>query len=102
MKKLFFYILNNKRIVRKSLYTSYIQFILAISKGETEKAKYHSNRILKNKKNIAVQKNMINRINKMLETRVFDEEIYENTKYPIVKRICLAINDPSVIIYKKK
>ena len=72
----------------KNLY--YILFQISLSENNLIKAKEYAEKILKIKnEKLIPQKNSVQKIIKMIETGIFDEEIFKNTTYPFIKELCL-------------
>ena len=85
--------------LKKANLLLYINFILAVADGNHMWISFYANKILSLKnKTYDIQKNNVKKILKMINTNQFDEELYENTNIPLVKRICLKIKGEDVIL----
>lgn len=85
---------------KKFKHLTYVNFLLAVAEDNKENIKYYSNKLLNyNKNKIYIQqKESVKKILTMIETGQFDEEIYNNTSYPLLKRICLKVKGEDVVI----
>jgi len=76
----------------KDLY--YTQFILAVAEEKEDLIKYFAERINSIKSDVYnVQKESVKKILKMINTKTYDDEIFNNTKYPLLMKICLKYLD---------
>lgn len=82
-------IINNPKLKNnKELF--YVQFVLAVAEKDEDRIKDFATKInsldeVKYKK----QKENTNNILEMINTKVYSEKVFENTKYPILMRVCL-------------
>ena len=92
-------LLNNHRYLHRNKELYYVIFLLAIVINDDDLIAKSINKIQKIKnKAFDVQKDIAVRIHKMLINNVMDEVVYNNTHYPLIKRICERCNDSSVIL----
>jgi hypothetical protein len=77
----------------------YIRFIIAVAEESEENIKYYADKISKLRQpKYKQQQENVNRILEMLKNKTMDNEVYENTKYPLLKRICQKINGEDIMI----
>ena len=105
-------ITNNPRI-RKYKLLYYPMFLIAVAEGDKEKIDSLSKKILNIKSpRYNEQKENVKKILEMIESNTVNVEVYKNTKYPILKKICERINgydnveslellNDDIIIYRK-
>ena len=85
----------------KELY--FTQFILAIAEEDNEHISFYYNKIINLKNKIFnIQIDSAKKIIEMLNTNVMNQEIHDNTNYPLLKRICKKINGEEVVIESLK
>lgn len=76
--------------VKSSYKASYYpNFILAILEDNMELANAYYKKIKASNFPFENQATMATKMMKMIETKVYDEELYQNTQYPCVKEYCL-------------
>lgn len=105
-------ITNNPRI-RKYKLLYYTMFLIAVAEGDKEKIDSLSKKILNIKSpRYNEQKEIVKKILEMIESNTVNVEVYKNTKYPILKKVCERINgddnveslellNDDIIIYRK-
>lgn len=105
-------ITNNPRI-RKYKLLYYPMFLIAVAEGDKEKIDSLSKKILNIKSpRYNEQKENVKKILEMIESNTVNVEVYKNTKYPILKKVCERINGDDnveslelskddIIIYRK-
>ncbi len=87
-------LLNSNPMLKRHINLYYTRFILSIAANDVEKIKYYYHKIQNKKyKHLTKQREYAKAIMKMLETNTFDEELYNNTTLPLLKRICENIKD---------
>lgn len=92
-------LLNTHKYLNRNQGLLYIKFILAIAFNDYELIVDSMNKLLKIKNKLFdVQKDSAKRIYQMITTNVMDEVIYNNTSYPLIRRICERCNDNSIIL----
>lgn len=91
-------LVNNKMLSKyKELY--FTQFILAIAEEDNENISCYYSKIINLKNKIfKIQIDSAKKIIEMLNTDVMNQEIHDNTNYPLLKRICKKINGEEVVI----
>lgn len=105
-------ITNNPRI-RKYKLLYYPMFLIAVAEGDKENIDSLSKKILNIKSSrYNEQKEIVKKILEMIESNTVNVEVYKNTKYPILKKVCERINgddnveslellNDDIIIYRK-
>ena len=87
-----------EKMLRKSFPTmKYINFLLALDRGNMSEAKYWAEKVLKLRhKMFESQKNFVRRILDMIDSGVVDEGLCTESKYPIVARICSKVKEGKI------
>lgn len=72
----------------------YIQMIILISENKYEEANYYQRKLMNSRSSkLITQKNSSIEVLSMLEKGEFNEKIYNDTKFPLLKDICLCYKD---------
>lgn len=77
----------------------YTRLVLAVAEENEEKINYYARKVLKLKnKNYDIQKLNAEKMLKMIQTNTYDQELYDNTNIPLVKKICQKVKGEDVAI----
>jgi len=91
------YLLEKYEKMRKNRNLLYIQMIILISENRITEARRYQKRLLNLRfKKYNNQKDTSVQIFEMIESKRFDENIYNTTKYPLLKTICLRYKNDGV------
>lgn len=91
------YILEEYKKIKKNINLLYIQFIICISENRLDEAKEYQTKLLNlYSKKFNNQKASSVQIFEMIETKSFDQNLYNNTKYPLLKTICLRYSNDGI------
>lgn len=105
-----FYMYNDQALEAKKILVSnlkikrspdlmYTRFILAIAEDNDQAIEYYANKVENLMyKRYNLQKENVKKILEMLKTNIVNFEVYENTNFPLLKRICQKINGENVNI----
>ena len=72
---------------RKDLY--YVLFLFAVFENNSYEINYYSEKINKLTDYYIKQKENVKNILEMINSKIYNDELYENTNFPILKRFCL-------------
>lgn len=96
-------LLVNEKVLSRYKELYFTQFILAIAEEDNEHISFYYNKIINLKNKIFnIQIDSAKKIIEMLNTNVMNQEIHDNTNYPLLKRICKKINGEEVVIESLK
>lgn len=91
------HLIDKYKRIRKSKNLLYIQMIILVSENKLEEARQYQNKLLNLSSNkFNSQKKLSLKIFEMIETNKFDETIYNSTKYPLLRDVCLEYKNEQI------
>lgn len=88
------YLIEKYQKLKNYKYLYYIQMIILIAENKLFEARYYQEKLLKLRSKIfAEQQESAIQIFEMIDTEEFNQSLYEKTKFPLLKSICLKYSD---------
>ena len=89
----------NNSLLKKSKELYYSRYIIALAENNKEEADFCFDKVMNLKySQFNVQKETIVKIKAMIDSNIFDNDILENTKIPLLKKICKKISGEEVVL----
>ena len=89
----------NNPILKKATVLYYSRYIIALAENNKEEADFCFDKVMNLKHSqFNVQKETIVKIKAMIDSNICDNDILENTKIPLLKKICRKISGEEVVL----